>query len=276
MIVSIQNQKGGVGKTATAVSLAAVAQLTGRRCLLVDLDPQASATDHLAPNHSVAIGIGHVLIGQASVQQAQWEARPALPPDIPALHMLCGDDGLLAAEAALRTGRDIYGLRRALAPIADAYDVVIIDVGPSISQLTVNALYAADTIVCPLTLTATSLKGVRRLFELTQRAAKQGHAPTVRLLPVAADQRLRETREILDALTRTFGSYPDGRVLKPVRYTSALSRAFGERRTITEYDVSHQRQNGNRDPAAARAVADYARTLEYILGVPTIHELAHA
>ena len=268
MIVSIQNQKGGVGKTATAVSLAAVAHASGWHCLLVDLDPQASATDHVAPDHVIPFGMGHVLIGQASIREARWEARPAQPPDIHRLDMLCGDDGLLAADAELRTNGDTFGLRRALAPIRDDYDLVIVDVGPSISQLTINALYAADTIICPLTLTSTSLRGVRRLFELTHRAASQGHAPTVLLLPVAADRRLRETREIVDVLTDKFGLFPKGRLLKPIRYSSAFSRAFGERRMITEYDFAHQRKNGSRDPAAKRAVEDYSQTLDSLLGSP--------
>ncbi len=279
MVISIQNQKGGVGKSATAVALAGVAYESGRRCLLVDLDPQGSATQHLAADLIGGVGIGHVLLGEVSIEAAMHAARPAeAPPAMRrwSLDIVHGDDGLLAAESYLRETKDLLALRRALMLLRHQYDLIVVDVGPSISQLAMNALYAAEVIVCPVTLTSTSLRGVRRLYELTSRAANQGHQPGVFILPVAADSRLRETREILQALYETFGRHPKGTVLRPIRYSSAVSRAFGERRTIVEYDTAHQRANGNPDPAARRAVEDFARVLDSLLSVPRNHVETYA
>jgi chromosome partitioning protein len=261
MILSVQNQKGGGGKTATAVSLAAVAREAGRRVLLVDLDPQASATRWLGSVPEV--GLSDVLGGEAPTSEALTEARPAedrADGSAPALDLLAADEGLIVVERQLGTYGDTLALRR----VKGEYDLVILDGGPAVTSLSANALYAADVVLVPLSLSSLAMDGVARLRELVALAEGQGHRLRVLYLPTGADARLRETRDLLDVLREAFGPYPDGDVLDPVRYSSALSRAYGMRQTIAEYAAEQHTEQNRPDPAAEQAMADYRAVLDIL------------
>ncbi|OZC01344.1 ParA family protein [Rubricoccus marinus] len=267
MIVSVQNQKGGVGKTATAVSLASVARARGQRVLLVDLDPQASASRWLdvEPDGEAVLGLSDLLDGVASgdvtLDQAVVEARAA-EEDRPELDLLAADEALLFIERELGGDGATDRLRTVLADARERYDLIVLDGGPAITALSANALYAADVVLAPVTLSSIALDGIARLRQLVELANEQGHALRALYLPTGADARLRETRELLDVMREAFGSFPDGDVLEPVRYSSALSRAYGTRETIAEYADTARAETGRGDRAADRAVEDYGAVLD--------------
>ena len=276
MIVSVQNQKGGVGKTATAVGLAAAAREAGLRVLLVDLDPQASASRWLevVPDGSRTLGLSDLLDGHESgdvtLASAAVEGRPSEPApeggaERPALHVLAADEALLLVERELGGDGVTDRLRSVLAEAEGRYDLVVLDGGPAITALSANALYAADLVVAPVTLSSVALDGIVRLRQLVALANERGHALRALYLPTAADARLRETRELLGVMREAFGAFPDGDVLEPVRYSSAVSRAYGTRQTIPEYAASARDETGRSDPAAERTVTDFDALLIAVL-----------
>lgn len=159
--LAIVNQKGGVGKTTTAVNLAAGLALAGRRTLLVDLDPQGNATTGLGIQKSgLYPTIYHVLVGAEPMEKAVRETA------IADLRLASSDIDLVGAEIELVTlDRREHRLADALAPILDAYSYVIIDCPPSLGLLTINALVAADRVLVPLQCEFYALEGLTHLLK---------------------------------------------------------------------------------------------------------------
>lgn len=253
--IGVLNFKGGVGKTATAVNLAAAAYHAGRRALLVDLEPQASATEHLT-DEAFAKDASDVLDGGSGLRDAIYPVRTDEKSGA-RLDLLPGGDGLIGVEILLQSSGAKNRLAAALnkprsAAVADDYDLVVIDSSPDIGLLSLNALYAADVVLCPVKLESPSIHGLKRLLEILERAEEEDdHEPRLFLLPTVYDGRVKESDEVLGALHEGFGAYSgkgDGKVLNPIRYSSALPRAFGLARTVFEHD------------RRGRAAADY-RTL---------------
>jgi chromosome partitioning protein len=161
-IFAVANQKGGVGKTTTAVNLSASLAAQERRVLLVDLDPQGNATSGL--------GIQRDQTDRATIYQAllgEVEARAvALPTDVPNLFLLPASGDLVGAELELVSidNRE-HRLRAALEPLRDSYDYILVDCPPSLGLLTINALTAADRVLVPLQCEYYALEGLGSLLK---------------------------------------------------------------------------------------------------------------
>jgi chromosome partitioning protein len=159
-VYAIANQKGGVGKTTTAVNVAACIAEAGYETLLVDVDPQANATVGLGIPRNHSPGLYEVLSGVASAQDALTQSP------IPGLTALPAGSGLAGANLELaRMDRYEYRLRECLEPIRDAYAYVLLDCPPSLGPLTVTALAAADRVIVPVQTEYFALEGLAGLLE---------------------------------------------------------------------------------------------------------------
>jgi chromosome partitioning protein len=160
-IVSIANQKGGVGKTTTAVNLGASLAAAERTVLVVDLDPQANATSGLGIGpEQVSVSSYEVLIGAAAASDAVLRSELDYLDVLPASRDLAGAE----IELVALEHRE-WRLRDGLAALRDRYDFIIIDCPPSLGLLTLNALCAADAVIVPLQCEYYALEGLSRLLE---------------------------------------------------------------------------------------------------------------
>jgi chromosome partitioning protein len=164
-VIAITNQKGGVGKTTTAINLGTGLAATGRRVLLLDLDPQGNASTGLGINRgSRLVSSYDVLMGAATLGEAK--AKTA----VPGLEIVPSTIDLTGAELELiEMPRRAYRLRQALAGRLAAYDYVLIDCPPSLNLLTVNALVAADSVLVPLQCEFFALEGLSLLLKTIER-----------------------------------------------------------------------------------------------------------
>lgn len=164
-ILAIANQKGGVGKTTTAVNLSTALCAVGNRVLLIDLDPQGNASTGLGlTRQQRATSVYDLMIGDAQLNEAIQETR------VPKLSIVPSSIHLSGAEIELVTmERREFRLKDALATMPDAFDYVVIDCPPSLSLLTINALAAAQAVLVPLQCEFYALEGLSHLVKTVER-----------------------------------------------------------------------------------------------------------
>lgn len=201
-VIAVANEKGGVGKTTTVVNLGAALAELGRRVLAVDLDPHCGLTVSLRADGSPR-GVGDLLASPDTFPANV--ARSTKIPNmsiIPAGHQLAGIEGKLARIAGAQGV-----LRNKLQGGADEYDFVLLDCGPSLGLLTLNALVAAHGVLAPLQSDYLAMRGVGLLVD-TIRAVREQFNPSLRILGFLAamhDRRTSHAREVLQEMRRTLG-----------------------------------------------------------------------
>ncbi len=175
-IVAVANQKGGVGKTTTAVNLAASVAASEHRVLLVDFDPQGNASSSVGyTKDRIELSIYDALVGEVSMQDC------VRPTEITTLFVVPATLDLVGAEIELigSENRETY-LKNALATVADQYDYIIIDCPPSLGILTLNALVAADGVVVPMQAEYFALEGLSALINTIERV-RDAYNPKLQL-----------------------------------------------------------------------------------------------
>jgi len=232
-IVAIVNQKGGVGKTTTAINLGAAMAELGRQVVIIDLDPQGNSSSGLGFDvRRQRLTVYQLLSGDAVIDDV------ALPTAVPGLYLVPSDLSLAGAEIELATQPEReFRLRRALAELRGGFGHVIIDCPPSLGLLTLNALTAANEVLVPMQCEFFALEGLGNLV-YTVALVRQRLNPDLRLsgiLMTQFDARTTVAWEVVDQVRR---AYPAEVFATLIPRNVRLSEAPSHGRPITVYDPS--------------------------------------
>ncbi len=202
-IIAIVNQKGGVGKTTTAVNLTSGLGIKGKKVLIVDIDPQGNTTSGFGIDKRETVASSYNLItGDRSVEQIILKTKFKGVDIIPSAMDLAG------AEIELSTAENRENkLKNALAPVREKYDYILLDCPPSLGLITLNALVATDTFLVPIQCEYFALEGLSQLMS-TMRQVKRLYNPILELegvLLTMYDGRLNLTQQVVSEIKKFFG-----------------------------------------------------------------------
>jgi chromosome partitioning protein len=205
-VISVVNQKGGVGKTTTAINLGAALAETGRRVLLIDFDSQASMTTGLGIKGGALreqYGSIWYLLNDSEAKLEDF----ILKSTVPGLDFIRGHEDLAAAEAAFVSEiAKEHKLRKLLAPVLDQYDVVLIDCSPSLGTLTVNALTASNGVIIPMECEYFAVLGLS-LVKKTIQKIQENTNPELKIYGILAtmfEKKTGHSREVLELIDKEF------------------------------------------------------------------------
>jgi chromosome partitioning protein len=223
-IIAVANQKGGVGKTTTCVNLGAALAAAGKRVLIVDMDPQAHASNGLGvPEDGSVLTIVELMMEQCSVSEA---ARPT-PQE--GLFIVPAGHGLTAFELTPPAGRESrFLLKRALDSGRRNWDFILLDAPPALSLLTANCLVAAEGIIIPVQAEYYALAGLVKMLSVVETIRLE-HNPRLKLLGVLVtmqDLRTRLAQEVEDEIRANFGG-PVFKTVIPRSVRAAEAPSYG-------------------------------------------------
>jgi len=239
-IISLLNQKGGVGKTTTTVNLAAGIAEAGNKVLVIDLDPQTHLGLHFGIDDTAASVYDLLMDKTVTVKDALVKARKNID-------LVTSEVDLAAAESELASKTDRHDLlSKKLSTVADAYDYILIDCPPSLGLLTINALAASKELIVPMQTHFLALQGVSRLFETVQMLVG-GLNPGLEVTGIVLCMHEKNTklaREVVEDLEKFFDSSRDSNAPwrnciifdPPIRRNVKLAEAPSFGKTIFDYE----------------------------------------
>ncbi|HEY7197903.1 MAG TPA: AAA family ATPase [Gaiellaceae bacterium] len=252
-VTAFANQKGGVAKTTTTLNLGVAFSEQGLRVLVIDLDPQGNLTMSQGWNpDEIERSMFDVLVHRLPIQEIVRQGE---------IDVAVSSIDLAGAELALSSmiGRE-RALEKALAPVRDEYDYVLIDTPPSLGLLTINALVAADSVIVPVQCEYLSLRGLVQL-ENTLAMIRENLNPDVEIegiLPTMYDRRTLHSREAIDILKENFGDLVlNTRIRKTIRYAEAPVKG----QSVLKYDPQGEAAAMYRD--LAKEVLNGAKAREH-------------